>query len=64
MQTSKRNSRKVHYYPWDGGTESDSDMPDFVYCGHGGPMEQYQLALHPSQVTCKRCLKALSKEKS
>lgn len=63
MLNRKTAKRKVHYYPWDGCTESDSDMPDFVYCGQSGPLEQYQLGLHRNQVTCKRCLKALEKEK-
>jgi len=49
------STKKIHYDDWDGGTESDTDPPDTVFCGtEGGDPE---LSQYRDQVTCKRCLK-------
>ena len=56
--------RAVHLYPWDGGTEADSDMPDHVYCGTEGGLTDDQLTNDWRHVTCKRCLKIREKEKA
>ena len=56
--------KKVHFYPWNGGTEADSDMPEHVFCGNEAIMEDYQLANAAAYVTCKRCLKLLGLNKT
>lgn len=56
--------RAIHLYPWDGGTEADTDMPDHVYCGTDGNMADDQLTNEWEHVTCKRCLKIHEREKA
>lgn len=55
-------SKVVHMYPWDGGTESDSDAPDTVYCWTKGNFDDSQVTNAWRWVTCKRCLKIHEKE--
>ncbi|EKT4504100.1 hypothetical protein QEM14_001728 [Pseudomonas putida] len=56
------SKRAVHMYEWDGGTESDQDMPDEVLCGTDGEMTDEQLTNDWHYVTCKRCLRIRAKE--
>ncbi|WP_047933269.1 hypothetical protein [Pseudomonas putida] len=56
------SKRAVHMYEWDGGTESDQDMPDEVLCGTDGEMADEQLTNDWQYVTCKRCLRIRAKE--
>ncbi|MBS4077276.1 hypothetical protein [Pseudomonas rustica] len=56
------SKRAIHLYPWDGGTESDQDPPEHVYCGTDGVMTDDQLTNYWQYVTCKRCLTIREKE--
>ena len=47
-------TRAIHYDP-------DSDESDRVFCGTDGEFWPEHLTAHSSMVTCKRCLKMLSR---
>jgi hypothetical protein len=48
---------KVHYDHWDGGTESDQDHPEDLFCGT--KCEDPEMSGDRNKVTCKRCLNIL-----
>jgi len=54
------NKKKIHLENWDGGGESGcDDEPDHLFCMTYS--ENAETTTYKKYVTCKRCLKLISK---